>query len=424
MYFRAGLRAAGAKWTAPFALALSLLYFFANDVAHSSRFGYAPQLVSQAMESTYSVAYALAAGLGVWESGRLRKAEVWRLGPARSRFSVAADALWVPVLVAWSVPMVSVVLALAVNGVLPDPRSLLLPLMVLLLCLAHAALGFAVGLWAPRVIAAPAMMVVVWILVAFSVAVDPPWLRHLSGNYTAGLGYGEHFQLIVLVPHLLFTGGIALGAVLLWLPLRPRLVSLVLALAAAVSGPVVATNIVEGWSYTPPLLARQVPFQCLGERPKVCVPSDVAGQLPAVRAGVVAVLDDLREAGIQRRPAALYRDSLGSGRFGGSNEGGERKLNLSSAERNGTLRYQVLRDIVRFPCARGDAAAAHRALLWAAQVTGTEKQYRDRLHPALSRARHEEESRRVVREVRSRPPEDQGAWFERTVARACRARVA
>lgn len=419
MNLRTSLRASSVKWAAPFALGLSLFYYFANGSAPSNALSYAPTLTSSAMSTIYGVTYAIAAGLAAWESGRLRLCGVWDLAPARSRYRIAANAL-APVLgLVLLIPALPVALALGSAGVLPTPGSLRLLAMTWLLCVCHAVLGFAVGLRMPRVFAAPVVTVVVWVLVSFSWSTDPFWIRHVSGQYPTYLMFGELAGLDSLVPHILFTGGIAAGVLLLWLPLRPVVLRAALACAVAVAGPSLAHRITQDWGASPPLLTGQAPMVCSGSDPKVCMPEAAAGSLPDVRGDALSVLDDLRSAGVALSPAVIT-DRLSDGRFGKPTTEKTWRIGLTNAARNGSVRYQVLQAAVRFPCERVDARTGDAVLWWAATVTGEEKAYRERMNRDRAPSAAEDDTRDTVREVRTRSAAEQGRWFRDSLTDACR----
>ncbi|MGW6602191.1 DUF7224 domain-containing protein [Streptomyces sp. NPDC055036] len=257
-------------------------------------------------------------------------------------------------------------------------------------------------------------------IVAFSVSTDPPWLRHVSGQYT-DLAVGELPSPVSLAAPVLMVGGIAVGVALMWLPVRVLLVRVVLACCVAVSGSFAAYDLAHGWSYNPPLLTGQVPMACLGNTPKVCMPKAMQDDLPAVRKDALSVLEDLRDAGAIETPS-IITDRLVDGRFARSSTAHTWRIGLTSAFQNANVRYQVMSTAVRFPCTNVDTATGHAVLLWAATVTGETEAYKKRMAQEIETAetlRMEKEVQKVVAGVLSDPRDQQAAWFRKSLNDAC-----
>ncbi|MBA2949276.1 hypothetical protein [Streptomyces himalayensis] len=424
MRLRTSLRASCALWALPFAIALSLFYYFAaNSTAPPNALHFAPAITSAPILPLYAIAYAFAGSLATWESGRLRSAGIWALSPARSRYRVAAHAL-LPVLgTSWIVLILPTTLALVQYTTFPTLDSLRLLAMAILVCAGHAVLGFAIGMRVSHVIAAPIVAATIWVMVAFSWAVDPPWLRHVSGQYPTDLMFGEVPSLISLTPHILLTWGIAAGVSLLWLPLRSGLARITLGFAIALAGPVGAYEIARDWSYNPPLTVGQAEMACLGESPKVCMPEATASHLPKVRRDVVSVLNGLEAAGINTSPVVIT-DRVVDGRFSRPSTAKSWRLPLTAAAERGSVRFQTLGAAVRFPCTRPDFAAARPAMLWAAEVTHLSDSYRKWVsqqgEPATDdTAGSWADTQKVVAKTRLLPVEQQAQWFAKIINNAC-----
>ncbi|MEV5732075.1 hypothetical protein [Streptomyces sp. NPDC052292] len=406
------------KWSAPVAVALSIFYYYGSGVARES-FGYAPTLVSSALGTMYAAAYAFASALAVWESARLRKAGVWAMGPVRSRYRVTWNGIAPALISAWIMLVLPVTIALVSAGVLPTPASLAPLVMAMLLCVAHATIGFGIGLVAPPVIAAPLMAVIVWVLVAFSWSTDAFWMRHVSGQYPTTLMFGEAATYGSLVPHLLLTGGIAAAVALLWLPLRSRLVRGMLAAAVAVTCPVLAVQAVRGWEANPPLLAGQAPMDCAGDAPKVCVPQASPAQVGTVRKEAASVLADLHAAGLTGTPELIV-DRLGDGRYPPPSTADTWRVGITSGTREGELRYRLTQAAVRFPCLRVDPVHGNEVMLWAATVTGEESTFNAHMKQRGRTFAGEKEVRRTVHRILASEPAEQGEWFRRSLSAGCR----
>ncbi|MFD7298524.1 hypothetical protein ACFV9W_35030 [Streptomyces sp. NPDC059897] len=425
MNFRTNLSASSARWAAPFALGLALFYYFGNGLSvMPSAEHYAPALASTSISTVYAVAYAVAAGLAAWESGRVARSGVWLLAPARSRYRIALNALTPALLLAWLMLCLPVALALGSAGTLPTLPSLGPLVMALLLCCAHSAIGFAIGMRLNPVIAAPILAVVVWVAVAFSWATDTFWLRHVLGQYPTDMDYGEAASLSSLLPHILLTGGLALAVALWWLPIRYAALRAVLCVAVAVGGPALAHRMTADWGPNPPLLTGQVDMRCLGKSPRVCMPEETSpADIARVRRESVAVLTALSEAGVPAKPAVIT-DRIVDGRFGRPSTDRVWRVSLTDAVRQNGVRYRLLAAAVRFPCSRPDTEEARPAMLWAAAVTGQADVYQRRMaaedDPQVDNsAKALATLTAQVRKVREQPAASQARWFEQAVTHSC-----
>ncbi|MET7638152.1 hypothetical protein [Streptomyces sp. NPDC005438] len=379
------LRTSSALWAAPIVLGLSVFYavhVFGLDYPYSrSALPYAPEVVSFALEPFYGLGFAVVAALSAWEAGRLGKDGVWELAPVRSRYRVAFQALWPVLVLGWLMLLVAVGAALVREGVAPTLDALQFPCLAALLDVAYCVIGFAVGLWVTRLIAAPLLAVGVFYLVAFAGAGQfseggADWTRHLSGSPSGFLSYGELATWSSLAAHLLPAAGVAAGLALAWGPGRTGLVratAVVAACAVAVGAFATAYRLAADWGATAPVARARVLVDCAGEAPRVCVPreSDLA---PAeARRVVTEVVTALREAGAGPRTPRRVTDSLvdDSHRI----TDGEWHLPLTEADRDGALRYRVYRTAGRLPCAKPRPADASALRLWQAHQVGEERRY-------------------------------------------------
>lgn len=96
-------------------------------------------------------------------------------------------------------------MSLVRSGTVPSLDSLRLPLMGMVISVAHAIFGFALGTVLPRLIATPVVAVVDWIAVAFTRAAQPYWLRHVSGQFS-DIGFGEVPRLVSVGAPVLLAG--------------------------------------------------------------------------------------------------------------------------------------------------------------------------------------------------------------------------
>ncbi|MEU4656727.1 hypothetical protein AB0G32_22770 [Streptomyces sp. NPDC023723] len=416
------VRTSSALWAAPVALALPVFYFFVGRGDLESYYGYAPTIVSNVLMPDYSFAYAVASGLSAWESGRIAMAHVWDSAAARSRYRIAWDVLAPVVVLSWLMLLMPVTLGLGFADSVPSFASLRPLVLAFLICVAHAVIGFGVGLRVPRHVAAPMLLVVVWVLTAFSVTYDEMWPRHLSGRFPTSLAFGEVATVASLVPHVLLTGGVAVGVALLWTRHGTVALRAGLAGAVAVSGTVGAYAMVRDWGHNAPVLTGQAPVTCVGTAPRLCMPTATGQNIKEVRQEAVSVLAELRAVGVEPAPALII-DTLQPDRTARTSDSRTLRIPLTEAAKTGTIRFRVLNGTVRFSCSRPDAADAYAVYLWAAEVTGQQDAYRTRLAAAArtdARARTAfDQATGTVGEIRKRPAAEQSRWYTRTLADAC-----
>ncbi|MGW8378948.1 hypothetical protein [Streptomyces sp. ODS28] len=383
------LRASCLPWAGPLALALTVFYYFGGIQveldASAEPLADAPNLVSHVTEYMFVLAYAIAACLGVWESGRLKDAGVWQSVPARSRYCIAFDALIPPVLVSWSLFLVPSAMVLVHKSVWPIWGLAPMLGLGMILSAAWAAIGFAAGMRFTRLIAAPVLAAGVFYVIGWSVTYIPYWPRHISGMLPSMM-YGERYTLPTLLAHLLPASCLAAGLALLWLPRQGggrawRIGARVAAAAVAAAGFAGAYTIVKDWDHSPRLAHGQVSMQCSGTTPRVCMPESSAAERASARHQIRDVFSKLEKAGVPARKPQEIRDTLGDGRFGGQEDHrrGRLRMPLTESQQAGTLRFEALHEAVKFHYpdeetrSPNQATALYSARLWAAKVVGADR---------------------------------------------------
>ncbi|GGR67414.1 hypothetical protein GCM10010252_01430 [Streptomyces aureoverticillatus] len=427
------MRTSGALWLAPVCLAIVLLYFknMHEDPGYTDLLdgpSWAPSVVARALDAYYWFAYAVAAALGAWEAGRLKKDQVWLLAPARSRYRVAAETLLPGLLVGWVMLLLPVVMALVEAGTWPTLNALPLLGMGLFLVCAHTTIGFAVGLRVHRAISAPLLGAAVLYLVGWSASDGARlWPRHISGQYTEGLLFGELVPFTSLWPHLLFAGSLAALCVLMWVPLATRAARIALrcaACGAALAVMAVCVVHVHSWGAVSPLSVNNAPLDCTGSRPKVCVPKAVQADVVGLRRDVTGTITALRDAGVAAPMPDTVNDTLAAGRSNTRPTSREWWLPLSKAAHSETVRLSVVLKSVRFPCSRVDQVNSRSATLWAATVAGADKRYLAWQQQELQQFQNPDEvmtvMKRRVSAARTLTPEGQAAWYKGELAKACK----
>lgn len=371
---------------------------------------------------TYPFAYAVASSLASWESGTLRQAGVWEMSTGRSRFLIAAQSLLPVVLLAWAMLILPVSVALLMEGVWPTWLSLRPLIMGLIVALCHTVIGFAVGRWLPRIVAAPLLAVTTWVAVAFAVTVDTPWVRHISGQFPEQLMFGEAAAFDALWPHVAVAGSLALAVALLWAPARLAWLPWALSLCVLAGGIVGTYSAVKDYDYNPPLLTAATDMSCARtthQGPRVCMPQATASPLPQAVEYTEQVLTSLRDAGVERRPE-LVIDSLPDGRFSKPSTATTWRAPLTLAAQQKNLKFALVVTAVRLDCARPDPLLRRVTIAWAARITHTEEAW-DRFRARIDRGHGQSYGvvDRKLDEVLALSPQAQAAWFNDSVSKAC-----
>lgn len=172
------VRAQPAVWLLPALLVLGAIYV-ANYQAGTSD----PYALAFAAAGQVVIGFVapIVAGLGAWEARRLRTSGVWGGPHVRSHVAIAADALWPVIAVGATVVVACMAFKMAVGGTAPIPDAALITLVVLVIA-AHSVAGFALGLRLAAVVAVPAALMVSFLWMAFPRALEPVWIRHLTGS--------------------------------------------------------------------------------------------------------------------------------------------------------------------------------------------------------------------------------------------------
>jgi hypothetical protein len=198
------------------------------------------------------------AATAAWEGARLRRT-VWWSPTVRSRLAIVAWAVLPSVLVGVVAFLAAVGVLLVRSGAtLPDLPVLAVATLDLV---AWAVAGFAAGILLPVPVAVPVGLLLPFVWLAFVPAIDPVWLRHLTGMFRDCCGLTEDLApAAVWASVLADIGIIAAAAVLIggWttarrhggsilalaVPLVASVLALVLLLRAGVA-------LVSGMTYAP-----------------------------------------------------------------------------------------------------------------------------------------------------------------------------
>lgn len=415
------IRSSSAAWAAPVVLLLMLTYYF-TDIQSDlppDPMGYAPTIVDAVLRNLIPVAYAVAASLAAWEARKLGRSGVWQSGAVRSRYAIAAHSL-LPVLAAsWLVLVLPTLCALGQTGVAPNLSALGLVGYAMLMCAAHAVLGFAAGVRVRHIAVVPIVGIIDFLVVGWAAGLKVPWPRHLTGLYTAGLMFGELPTWSSLIAPMLLACGVATAVVLLWSGIRHRWLKGVLASGLALVSISVPYVMVNDWDYIARRSTGHGAMSCTGEAPRICMPSVHAEALPEVREVTESTLQKLAEAGVEADPTSIT-DRAALGRFPDPASASAWQIPLAAGEAAGTLRYRIARATVRFPCTPPETQAARTVYYWASVKAGVGDTYIHRLktEPDFTSEKRKELLSRAGA-VFDMKAEDEVNWLRRTVASAC-----
>lgn len=164
-------------------------------------------------------------------------------------------------------------------------------------CAAYAVVGFVMGRFLPRLAAAPAAFVVVWLWVAYTPAVEPFWLRNVTGNLgTSCCSTSQQLAGGALGAPLLMTG-VLLVAGLVLLPAATATRSI-----AAVAVLAVGTGVAAQWAGdldADPVEPRTGAQKCVDEAAlTVCGWPEHRDKLAPAAEALAPVAQRLREAGL------------------------------------------------------------------------------------------------------------------------------
>lgn len=152
------------------------------------------------------------AATAAWEGARLRRT-VWWSPTVRSRLAIVAWAVLPSVLIGFVALLAAVGVLLARSGATaPDLRVLAVALLDLV---AWAVVGFAAGILLPVPVAVPVGILLPFVWLAFVPAVDPVWLRHLTGMFRDCCGLNQDMAPAAVWASVLADVGIIAAAAIL-----------------------------------------------------------------------------------------------------------------------------------------------------------------------------------------------------------------
>lgn len=174
-----------------------------------------------ATAATVMAVTPVCAAVAAWEGTRLRQGGVFRATGVRSPITVLAWSA-APVAGAAVLGMVTAfaVVTAEMPGV-PGGPDLLILATALLVMAAWTMAGMAAGRYLPPAVGIPLLLVGTWLWFAYPSALEPLWLRHLTGmNLAACCATGEVFDRRALAAQSLLAVSIAVAAYLGWASAR------------------------------------------------------------------------------------------------------------------------------------------------------------------------------------------------------------
>jgi hypothetical protein len=416
------VRTSSALPALPLGIGLVVFYYSQNTAQQIDSWPYpwAPTLVEQPIGLMYSITYALVCAASAWQGARLKEAGVWHTAPYQPLWRIIATALAPLVAVGWLMFLIPVTMAFVQRPVIPTWSSLPPLFLGMLLCVAHALIGFTVGQWVKPLIAAPLLLSVVFVAVGFPRAMEPMFLRHMSGEYFAQLGFGESATLSSMVAAFLPTASIAVAAAISWTRLRIAARAL-LAVTVVTAATLSSYTIVKDWGANPAIAVDGGTTICEGAAPRVCMPEQASDRITAVSAEVDRTYKVLRRYSVVDTAPRTIRDTVMYGRFTPRGTRTTRYLPLSLADARHTLTAAIVGPAVSFPCEAPAPKSIHTISLWLEKKLGKTSTYEQirAEDPYYSLTEHQE----IVKTVDSVSAESdaaQAAWYRDTLTAACR----
>ncbi len=264
MPLRTILRISPAAWLFPAVVVIAIA--ISNTIIAPPE-PYPPALTGAGEFSIVLVA-PICAALAAWEAGRLRRAHWWNLPHVRPSLYIALSAVIAPLCVGWTTIMISIAFRLLSRGVLiPDLRILLVAIVVIL---AQTLIGFTAGIWLPPVIAAPAVLIVLFSWMTLPPGLNAFWVRHLTGDLSGCCSVDTDLAPGAMEGTIFLALGFMLAALIILNP-RRRIIILLTSLLPAIIGLALGASLVQGMGPDPLVPRNPKYLVCSNQWPKVCV---------------------------------------------------------------------------------------------------------------------------------------------------------
>jgi hypothetical protein len=196
----------------------------------------------------FVAAYVSAAA--AWEGARMRRGGIWGRSWDRSNIAIAARPIAVPVVFGVLALLAAIAFQLARSGAnAPDLRIVIVAIAELL---AWAVVGFALGVRLPLAAAAPLALLLPYLWLGFVPAINPVWLRHITGMFRDCCSTAEDLSPNAVIASLIVSAGFAIAAWIVAVAPKQRLRNQVLIAAATTASVIVAAIfLVSGLTFAP-----------------------------------------------------------------------------------------------------------------------------------------------------------------------------
>lgn len=261
-----------------------------------------------AATSTLPFIGAFVGGTAAWEGSRLRRGAIWGGPWPRHLVQIALGATAPAIVAGWMAFAVAVAVALTTTNSFPPNMAMVG--VVAVDVVAYAAVGFAIGCLAPPALAIPVAALLPLLWLAFTPAMHPVWLRHLTGMYRDCCLVSEALApRAVLASIAVDLGFIVSAAVACLVTLTPRrrALTVVTVLGAAV---VFGVGAVGGMTYAPVVARDPAALQCKTDSgTSICLWPEHASAGPQLLELTAEVRAAWSAAGV--KAPALFTEALG-----------------------------------------------------------------------------------------------------------------
>jgi len=293
--FLTSFRISSAKWAAM--LLLPAVWFLVIEWARFAQVGFGTAVAEAASFPVFAIA-ALCSACATWEAGRLRRSRIWSLAPVHTRLRVAANALLPVVTLACAAIGLGLVAGSVDLGVLPDGAGASSIASTLAVVLSYIIIGFSLGCVVHRTLAAPLMLLGVYLWMTVPASSNVMWIRHLTGEQITSSTVTDSVSFTAFIAPVLLSGGVAIGLALLSSTIRPKALRGGVAMSCAVVGTLLAYLMVANWGPDAPMIARTGATVCAQSKPKICVPREFEPQIPRFHKAATEVMLRLKTAGL------------------------------------------------------------------------------------------------------------------------------
>jgi hypothetical protein len=241
---------------------------------------------------------AFVGAAAAWEGGRLRRGRTWGGPWRRSMFAIA---VW-PIGVSVGFGIVAVLAAIALQLVRSDANAPDIRIAVVTLAdlVAWGTVGFALGVRLPMAAATPVALLLPYLWLGFVPALNPVWLRHITGLFRDCCTAGEDLSPGAAIASLLVSAAFTIAAwtVTVAPPGRVR-VHLLIATITSASAVAAATLLVSGLGFAPVVARDPSLLSCRQlEEAELCLWPEHLDRIDVFAAVTSASLDGWRAAGI------------------------------------------------------------------------------------------------------------------------------